>query len=61
MAKRYIVEAPHVVAGKSAGEEIKRADVQDISILIASGRVRVEDTRASGTIKKATPDRSEEE
>ena len=61
MAKHYIVEAPFIVAGKAGGEEIKRGDVENISILIAAGRVRVDDTRASGTIKKATPDHSEEE
>jgi hypothetical protein len=61
MAKRYIVESPHVVAGRTGGAEIKRADVENLSILIASGRVRVDDTRASVTIKKETPDSSEEE
>jgi hypothetical protein len=61
MAKRYIVEAPFIVAGRTGGEEIKRTDVENISILISSGRVRVDDTRTSATIKKDTPDRSEEE
>jgi hypothetical protein len=52
MAKRYIVNDGFIVAGKAGGESVKPSDVQDINILVESGRVRV-DTADGGTMEKS--------
>ena len=52
MAKTYIVNDGFIVAGKVGGESVKPSEVQDIDILIASGRVRV-GSADGGTIEKS--------
>jgi hypothetical protein len=52
MATKYVVNDGFIVAGKQGGESVRPSDVQDISILVASGRVRVE-AAEGGTMKKS--------
>jgi hypothetical protein len=52
MAKNFIVNDGFIVAGKVGGESVKPSDVQDINILVASGRVRVA-AAEGGTMEKS--------
>jgi hypothetical protein len=62
MAKRYEVAEGFIVAGKSAGERVSAAEVDNVDVLIASGRLIPEQVRASAKIKSDNADvRKEDE
>jgi hypothetical protein len=61
MAKQYVVVDGFVVAGKTGGETITEADVDRIDILIGSGRVIPETSKASGKMKGANVDVPQED
>jgi hypothetical protein len=60
MATHYIINDGFVVNGKKSGDTITASEVENIDILVASGRVEKQG-KTSGTLKSANDDPSGEE
>jgi hypothetical protein len=56
MAKNYEVAEGFIVAGRSAGETITAADVDNVDVLVESGRIIPEPSRASAKMKSDNAD-----
>jgi len=51
MTKTYIIADGFIVAGKTSGMSVDPAEVDDIGVLVACGRVIVERVESSVTMK----------
>lgn len=59
MATHYVIADGFIVNGKHSGETVTTADVENIDILVESGRVEKQG-KHSGTLKAVIDDPSEE-
>jgi hypothetical protein len=60
MATHYVINDGFVVNGKQSGETITASEVENIDVLVESGRVEKQG-KTSGTLKSANDDPSGEE
>jgi len=61
MAKNYIIAEGFIVNGKGAGEVLKLDEIENVQSLLGSGRIFVEASKSSATMKPQPAIDSEEE
>ncbi|HEY7822101.1 MAG TPA: hypothetical protein VIG24_04680 [Acidimicrobiia bacterium] len=59
--KKYVVAPGRIVNRKPAGHVFRADELEHVDVLVAAGIVIPEAVKASGTIKKANADASEED